>query len=183
MQFTTTEQIKAWDSVAATKFDFGTDDILVLERHPLASLESAIQAARVDDYRSMVNRETAAREVRFALAELQIQSPELNADIAGLALAFLDQFGLEEARLRVEITRTQSCPKFHCDNVHVRLITTYSGPTTEYVYAGEDATHAAPLQGLVFLKGHKHPTHRDSVHHRSPEVPDGEKRMCVILDY
>ena len=109
--------------------------------------------------------------------------------VAGVALvidlvtAFLDQFDLQQARLRIEITRTQSCPKFHSDNVHIRLVTTYLGPTTEYQYAGTNEIHTAPLGGLVFLKGHGHPNHRDTVHHRSPEVPVGEKRLCVAIDY
>jgi hypothetical protein len=81
------------------------------------------------------------------------------------------------------MVKTQSCPKFHCDNVHVRLVTTYFGPATEYQFAGEDAIQVAPLYSLVFLKGHKHPTHGDAVYHRSPEVPAGGKRLCVVIDY
>jgi hypothetical protein len=76
-----------------------------------------------------------------------------------------------------------TCPKFHCDNVRVRLVTTYLGPGTEYV--GADApqeVRSAPAFALVFLKGHKHPTHADAVHHRSPALPPGGKRLCVILD-
>jgi len=42
---------------------------------------------------------------------------------------------------------------------------------------------SAPAFALVFLKGHKHPSHADAVHHRSPPVPPGGKRLCVILDF
>jgi hypothetical protein len=107
----------------------------------------------------------------------------LAADITDLGLSFLEQFGIRTANLRIEMVQTQSCPKFHCDNVHVRMVTTYHGPTTEYQFDGSETIHEAPLYGLVFLKGHKHPTHCDSVHHRSPEVPSGTKRLCVVIDY
>lgn len=183
MQVTTTEPTAAWNAGAVAGFRAGNEDILVLPRYPLDHLRPAILAGRIREYWSMVGRETAAREVRSGLRELHIESPELAADIVRLVTAFLDQFGPPQAKLRIEVTRSQSCPKFHCDNVHVRLVTTYLGPTTEYQYAGEDVTHAAPLYGLVFLKGHKHPTHRDSAHHRSPEVPEGEKRLCVAIDF
>ena len=100
-----------------------------------------------------------------------------------LSRDFLAQFGVEEASLRVEVVDKQACPKFHCDNVRVRLVTTYHGPATEYVRADEpDLVRSAPLFALVFLKGHQHPNHADAVHHRSPGVPPGEKRLCVILD-
>lgn len=183
MRSTTTEPITAWDAGAVAEFDAGSADVLVMARRPVDHLGPAVRAGRVHEYLSPVRRENVAREVRAAMGELRVKSPELAADLVSLLTSFLDQFDLRQARLRVEITRTQPCPKFHCDNVHVRLVTTYLGPTTEYQYAGECATHAAPICGLVFLKGHRHPTHRDTVHHRSPEVPAGEKRLCVAIDY
>ncbi len=183
MQFAKAESIITWDAEAVAAFATGNEDILVLPRRPLDHLGPAIRAGRVHDTWSIVRREAVAREVRLGLGELEVASPELAADLLGLVTAFLDQFDLQQARLRLEITQSQSCPKFHCDNVNIRLVTTYLGPTTEYQYAGDNAIYAAPLYGLVFLKGHKHSTHRDTVHHRSPDVPDGEKRLCVAIDY
>ena len=181
---TTKEQITAWDTVAVTEFaaSKGTD-VLVLDRRPLDGLGAAVESARIHEYFAPVRRERIGFEVRSGLRELRLTSPELSEDLIKMANTFLDQFDLEEARLRIEITRTQSCPKFHSDNVNVRLVTTYLGPTTEYQYAGDSATHIAPLGGLVFLKGHKHPTFGDTVHHRSPEVPAGQRRLCVAIDY
>jgi hypothetical protein len=121
--------------------------------------------------------------VAAGLEALRIECPALAADISDLARSFLIQFAQPEAHLRIEMVSKQSCPKFHCDNVHIRMITTYHGPTTEYQFPGEDAIHVAPLYGLVFLKGHQHPTHRDSVRHRSPEVTPGTKRLCVVIDF
>ncbi|MEM8679255.1 MAG: DUF1826 domain-containing protein [Planctomycetota bacterium] len=184
MRPTTTAPITAWDTEVVTEFaTTANDDILVLARDPRVSLGPAVEAARVHEYLVPVDRDNVAFEVRAGLGELRINSFELANDLIDLVNSFLDQFGLQQARLRVEVTRSQSCPKFHCDNVHVRLVTTYVGPTTEYQYAGESATHVAPLFGLVFLKGHRHPNHQDRVHHRSPEVPLGEKRLCVAIDF
>ncbi|MEL6109908.1 MAG: DUF1826 domain-containing protein [Planctomycetota bacterium] len=183
MQHTITELTPAWDKVAVTEFVTGRDDILLLARSPLENLRPIVQAGRVREYLAPIRRERIGFEIRAGLGELRIKSRELTADLIGLATSFLDQFDLQQAKLRIEITRSQSCPKFHCDNVNVRLVTTYVGPTTQYQHSGDTATHNAPLYGLVFLKGHRHPTHRDSVHHRSPEVTSGEKRLCVAIDY
>ena len=180
---TTTDKTTAWDHVAVADFAAGNADILVLERAPIDNLEAAIEASRIHEYRAPIHRENIGFEVRSGLAELRLKSPELATDLIGVATSFLDQFNLEEANLRIEVTQSQPCPKFHCDNVHIRLVTTYFGSTTEYQNAGDNTVHVAPLSGLVFLKGHRHPTCNDTVHHRSPEMRDGERRMCLVIDY
>jgi len=173
----------AWDGEQLRQFDTGREDILIIARPTPEGVAEAIAAGEVREYRTTYRRRDLPNRVADGLQTLGIDSPPLAADITDLGLSFLEQFGIRTSNLRIEMVRTQSCPKFHCDNVHVRLVTTYHGPTTEYQFNGSDTIHAAPLYGLVFLKGHKHPTHRDSVHHRSPEVPSGTKRLCVVIDY
>lgn len=180
---TTANLITAWDDESIKSFAEGDDDVFVFTRTPLEGLGEAVLAGRVHEYIAPVRRDRVGFEVRGGLGELRLKSRELADDLITLVQSFLDQFDLPEARLRIEITRSQSCPKFHSDNVHVRLVTTYVGPTTEYQKAGDDTTLVAPLGGLVFLKGHRHPTHRDAVHHRSPVVPNDVKRLCVAIDY
>lgn len=119
----------------------------------------------------------------MASTKMQLANTELANDVTSLVHSFLAEFERRSVSLRVEIVDTQSCPKFHCDNVHVRLVMTYVGPSTEYQYVGESDVRVSGLGSLVFLKGHKHPTHRDSVHHRSPAVPPGTKRLCVVIDF
>jgi hypothetical protein len=183
MESATTAPSTVWDAGTVLSFATGTNDILVLPRTGLSSLDDIVRTGRVHEYYSTVRRDTVAREVRFGFGELCIQSAKLATDIVGLTTSFLGQFGQREANLRIEITRKQSCPNFHCDNVNIRLVTTFAGPTTEYQYAGEDSTHTAPLHALVFLKGHRHRTHQNSVHHRSPEIPNDEKRLCLAIDF
>jgi hypothetical protein len=175
--------VTAWDGEVVAAFDGGAEDILVMQRPPLPGIAEAVATARVLYWRSTVTAADAVARAAEALDALRIVHPVLAADIVGLSRSFLTQFGVEEASLRVEVVDKQSCPKFHCDNVRIRLVTTYHGPTTEYVRADEpDLVRAAPLFALVFLKGHKHSSHADAVHHRSPGVPPGGKRLCVILD-
>lgn len=175
--------VTAWEREVVATFDRGRQDILIVERPPVQGISEVLATARLQSWRSMVTAASADERVAAALDALRITSPVLAEDIVALSRSFLAQFGVDEASLRVEVVNKQSCPKFHCDNVRVRLVTTYHGPTTEYVHAADSQTiRAAPLFALVFLKGCQHPGHANSVHHRSPEVPPGSKRLCVILD-
>ncbi len=182
MQSTTPKPIRVWDAPVVERFLAGTEDILVLDREPLEHLSGAIRAGRVHEYQAEVTAETARHRVAAGLRELAIDSEPFLSDVSGLVIAFLSHFVQTRAGLRIELVQTQSCPKFHCDNVSVRLITTYHGPTTEYRYVNDETVHVAPRYGLVFLKGYKHPTHQGSVLHRSPKVPNREKRLFVVLN-
>lgn len=176
-------EVTAWDGVGVAAFDQGGEDVLVVERPPLMGIAESIATARVLYWRSVVTAASAEVRAAEALDALRIASPAIVADIIALSLSFLAQFGADEVSLRVEVVDKQSCPKFHCDNVRMRLVTIYHGPTTEYVRVdAPEAIRVAPLFALVFLKGCQHPNHADAVHHRSPAVPPGSKRLCVILD-
>ncbi|MEM9826393.1 MAG: DUF1826 domain-containing protein [Planctomycetota bacterium] len=183
-----TSVTNAWDTIAVSDFDTGDRDVLVVPRPGIAGLDdadlrAAVQAGRIHEYLAPVRPDRIGFEVRGGLAELRLKFRPFADDVIGLVTSFFDQFGPPQIRLRMEITRTQSCPKFHTDNLQMRLVTTYLGPTTEYQFAGASEVHSAPLGGLVFLKGHRHATHRDGVHHRSPAVPAGEKRLCIAIDF
>ncbi|MDY3561080.1 DUF1826 domain-containing protein [Gemmata sp. JC673] len=172
-----------WDYAAVAAFDRSTEDALLIERSPLPEVAGAMRAARVHDWRSSVNAADINGKVAAGLAALGLDCPPLAADIATVARSFLAQFAAPAASLRIEVVTTSTCPKFHCDNIRVRVVATYHGPGTEYVAtAAPGDVRAAPTGALLFLKGHKHPTHADAVLHRSPTVPAGEKRLCVVLD-
>jgi len=178
------KEVMAWDRDVVAAFDQGREDILVVERPPVPGIAGAVASARVHDFRSGVTRDDADARAAESLVALRLDCPALAGDIAGLARSFLTQFGVTEASLRVELVDKTSCPKFHCDNVRVRLVATCHGPGTEYVRAdAPEEVRSAPAFALVFLKGHKHPSHADAVHHRSPPVPPGGMRLCVILDF
>lgn len=176
-------RVTAWDLAAVASFDAGRDDIHVIERRTLPQVAAAVSAARVHEWRADVTAADADARAAAALEALHLDCPVLAADIAAVARSFLAQFGAARASLRVEVVTTNTCPKFHCDNIRVRVVTTYHGPGTEYVFrATPDDIRRGPTGALMFLKGHQHPTHSDAVLHRSPMVPPGEKRLCVVLD-
>jgi hypothetical protein len=175
--------VTAWDQPTVAAFDGSGEDVLLIERPPLPEVAPAMRAARVHDWRAKVTVEEIDRNVADAFEALRLNCPLLAADIAAVARSFLAQFDATEASLRIEVVNTNTCPKFHCDNIRVRVVTTYHGPGTEYVFThAPDDVRGTPAGALLFLKGHKHPTHADAVHHRSPMVPPGEKRLCVVLD-
>jgi len=175
-------RVTAWPRLTVAAFDRGAEDVLVLDRPPLPEVAAAMVAARVRGWRAGVATADIPARVAEALADLAHDCPPLAADITGLARSFLAQFGVASAELRVEVVDEASCPKFHCDSTRVRLLCTYHGAGTEYVCAdAPDAVRAAPTFGLIFLKGHRHPTHADRVLHRSPPLPAGTKRLCVVL--
>lgn len=175
--------VAAWDEAVIAAFDRGGEDALMVERPALPEVEATLPRADVREWRADVTAADAEARIATALSELNIDCAPLAADIAAVARSFLTQFDVARASLRVEVVTTSTCPKFHCDNIRIRVVTTYHGPGTEYLFvAAPDEVHAAPTGALLFLKGHRHPTHADAVLHRSPVVPPGEKRLCVVLD-
>ena len=163
-------------------------DILVAQRPLPVDCSDAVAHARLGEERLVVSARTARSKIGRALAAFELDvrpacGEKLADDMADLAISFMSQFAQNRVEVRIDLANEQSCPKFHCDNVVVRMVTTYAGPGTEYVYAEEPGTtHRAAPGALVFLKGHRHPTHTDSVQHRSPLVRHGVRRLTLAID-
>jgi len=175
--------VTLWPQPTISLFDQWNEDILVVARPPIPDVAVAMVAARVHDWRAVVCGADVETHVSEAMADLNLKCPSVAADIVAVTRSFLVQFGEAEASLRIEVVDRASCPKFHCDNVRIRFVTTYHGPGTEYVHANNPSDiRQATTGAMVFLKGHKHPKHKDTVHHRSPAVTVGQKRLCVVLD-
>lgn len=174
-------EVSAWPAAQVRDFDAGPKDILVVERNTTLDLKFSRLAVR--EVRSVVHRQNIDSHIEAGLRTLEISDGILAADMSSVAQSFMAQFSVERANLRIEVVDSCTCPKFHCDNVSVRLVTTYCGPPTEYRFVGASEILQAPQYAFVFLKGHKHSRHRNSVHHRSPEVPKGKQRLCLIVDF
>lgn len=112
---------------------------------------------------------------------------ELREDIRDLATRFAALMGVPAVRIRLEGINTNACRKVHADYTDLRLITTYWGPGTEYVPAGQEpsdaglvrlpAGHVALFKGRLFGEGHA------PCFHRSPPVGDtGERRLVLVID-
>jgi hypothetical protein len=165
-------------------FERGQQDILIVEQEPVPKLAGAISTARVVNTKGIVSSEDVDFKVTAAMAELALECPAFAERVIQLVRSFLAQFNRDTVTLRIETVNKATCPKFHCDNVRMRMFCTFLGPGTEYVLNdAPDDIRRAPTFSLVFLKGKKHLKHADTVHHRSPAVSPDDKRLCVVLDY
>nr|WP_300311048.1 DUF1826 domain-containing protein [Halomonas sp.] len=124
-------------------------------------------------------------------------------DIQTLAEAMAYLFDAEMVGIRLRLLDSAMCPRFHCDNLPVRLVTTYHGPGSEWLpeaavnRAGlgipkpdkpeivADSTAIQQLQvgdlGLLKGSGWMGNEHRGLVH-RSPALDSGQKRLLMTID-
>ncbi|GGY02060.1 hypothetical protein GCM10007160_32520 [Litchfieldella qijiaojingensis] len=117
------------------------------------------------------------------------------------AMAFL--FDTDTVGVRLRILDGAMCPRFHVDNLAVRLVTTYAGPGSEWL-----PEHAVNRAGLGAPRPQKPDPLRDpaairhlatgevallkgegwigneghGLVHRSPHPPAGVKRLLLALD-
>ena len=123
-------------------------------------------------------------------SELSAQLPEspgkteFIADIQQIAEMFACLMDCQQLGLRLRVLDKPMCPKFHTDHLVCRLVSSYSGPATEW-HAGP-VTAAKPTQQLqcgdiALLKGsgwEDSPCH--AISHRSPATPG--QRLLLTLD-
>lgn len=167
-----------------TQFREGGCDLLVLPPITPLSFPVHLGAARTGVLKSRVTPASAERVVGELAAKLNLMNSYLVEAMRHTTVLFLSAFSRRAADLRLEVIDRQSCPKFHQDSVHVRLLVTYAGPGTEYVSLDSpEQASQAPVGSIVLMKGSKHPTNAGTILHRSPPVAAGERRLCLVLDY
>jgi len=178
-------RVPEWDLAVVGRVHEPGVELVLVERPAITWDTAALAAASVGTYRETVGPQSVGSAIRTGLDQLGLPTADLHADMADIAERFFGQFRLDSARLRIDVADQQGCPKFHCDNMHVRLITTYAGPATEYRLADRGAAvQQFPAGGIGLLKGCKHPTHRqERLLHRSPPVASGQRRVCLVLDW
>ncbi|MFK0312302.1 DUF1826 domain-containing protein [Pseudomonas sp. NPDC090233] len=117
------------------------------------------------------------------------------ADVRWLVSAFTCLLGARRVGLRLRVLQGAMCPRFHVDNVPVRLLTSYVGPGSEWLE--EDAIERrglhlaqAPVDNIkrlqpgdvAVLKGEKWLGNEGAgLIHRSP--PSQERRLLLSLDW
>lgn len=137
----------------------------------------------------------------------QLPAPEaakpLVDDIATIAEAMAFLFETRTIGLRLRLLDGAMCPRFHCDNLPVRLVTTYVGPGSEWLPEDainrqglgaphpdkpEIATDGAAVRrlspgdiGLIKGSGWIGSEKRGLVH-RSPALESGSKRLLMSID-
>ncbi len=112
-------------------------------------------------------------------------------DVAMLADMFSYLFELPRIGIRLQVLQQAMCPKFHVDKVPCRLVTTYTGATTEWLSrrASEPAGSAddiqrVPPQSVVLLKGDGWWENEGrGIVHRSPSASAAEPRVFLSFDF
>lgn len=117
------------------------------------------------------------------------------ADVTWLVAAYTCLVGARRVGLRLRVLASPMCPRFHVDNVPLRLLTTYTGPGSEWLQehrSQRGELHAAlpsvdniqHLQAgdVAVLKGEKWQGNEGAgLVHRSPSGQQG--RLLLSLDW
>ncbi|WP_036537457.1 DUF1826 domain-containing protein [Oceanobacter kriegii] len=137
--------------------------------------------------------------------ELGPLAPELYRDIQALVDMYTCLFELDAVGLRLTALDRAMCPRFHVDKVPCRLVTTYTGPASEFLdnrdvdrsklgpgpsqdfagglYPSTDVIFQTNSGDVCLLKGERWIDNEGKgIVHRSPQVPEGEKRLVMTLD-
>lgn len=178
------------------------DHDLIVWRRPLpqclVSWLNGLEASRLPNLRLLVS----AGDLRAALtSEFEFQSLPACAmrdlftdDIEALAKYFAAISGVDLIDLRLERIEDNACRLFHRDNVRLRLLTTYRGPSTEWVepeYARIALANAGrfclPIRRLednevALFKGSLSDPQRGVVHRSPPIEGSGETRLLLCLN-
>lgn len=184
-----TRRAGGWTDEAVRHIDAAGCDVVVVRRPPPVECGELVAGGTLGEVRFTTTARGAAAKIDRALTRLDLVKPARQRaavadDILSLVCGMLAVFSWPRVEVRLDLTDEQSCPKFHVDNVLVRLVTTYVGPGTEYVeMPAADTVHRVAPGSLVLLKGHRHPTHADRVLHRSPPMRPGTRRLCAAIDH
>ncbi|THF30853.1 DUF1826 domain-containing protein [Pseudomonas atacamensis] len=122
------------------------------------------------------------------------------SDLKWLISAFACLLGARRIGVRLRVLDKAMCPRFHVDQVPVRLITTYAGIGSQWLEEGAmdrlqlgqadaEPQGAASIRQLnsgdvALLKGEKwHGNEGFGLIHRSPQPAPGERRLLLTLDW
>jgi hypothetical protein len=117
------------------------------------------------------------------------------ADVKWLVSAYTCLLGARRVGLRLRVLQGAMCPRFHVDNVPLRLLTTYVGPGSEWLEEGaveRVGLHLAPtpvdnirtlqVGEVAVLKGEKWLGNEGAgLIHRSPSSE--QRRLLLSLDW
>jgi len=132
----------------------------------------------------------------------------LNQHIQTLVDMFCTLFDLKRAGIRLSILDQAMCPKFHVDKIPCRLVSTFSGPATQWIsyqnvdysklgkasfnvsddvsgiYTDVEHIQTMRTGDVALLKGSNWKNNEDAgLVHRSPKQINNEKRLVITLDF
>jgi hypothetical protein len=175
--------LAATPSQVAERLGQPSSDMIVVPQELELDIESLVKCAEVADQRRLIGSREADDALTSVLTDMRIDEPGLRRHMGQAIDFFSETFECDRLEVRIEIADRQSCPKFHFDNVYVRMIVTYCGPATELIELNQPETVLQPpLHSLLFLKGPRHPNFQRRVLHRSPTFLPGQRRLCMIVN-
>ena len=160
-----------------------------IDRTDVASLPDVRILAKPDEIRSALEPELDDCGLRAG-----DMRDRLVTDVTNLAVEFADVTKSDYIDVRLERISHDGCWKFHRDSVDTRLVTTYRGPTTEWV-RHEHAQQAidqqrefeGPLERLgsgdvAIFKGNRMGPNKGIVHRSPPIAGTGLTRLLLCLN-
>ncbi len=122
------------------------------------------------------------------------------ADIAWLLRAYACLLDVRRVGLRLRVLDKAMCPRFHVDQVPLRLITTYAGVGSQWLHEGAiertrlgdpeaEPQEPSRIQQMVsgevaLFKGERWLGNEGhGIVHRSPQPAEGERRLILTLDW
>jgi len=126
----------------------------------------------------------------------------LKEDIEYLIQIYMDLLDVNKIGLRFGVLESTLCPMFHTDYVGIRMICTYLGEGTEYVYCTtknrnklqdqyknnqilefQNIQKANPFD-ILLLKGRNYSDNfENGAIHRSPIITQGKHRIIMSIDW
>lgn len=171
------------------------------------SAEAISDAMPALELKTIVAPEDAFDVIAITLDQVPEAKPVCE-DVAQMVDMFCCLFELDRAGIRLSTLEHAMCPRFHVDKIPCRLITTYSGIATEWLEydlvnrvklaAGNGGKSdeesglmrsAADIKQLAagdvaLLKGENWEGNEGAgLVHRSPQVPEGNRRLLLTLDF
>lgn len=131
------------------------------------------------------------------------QAQALIDDVMGLARLMASLLAVKSLRIKLRLLEETMCPRFHCDNVTVRLVISWLGPGSEWLpeYAldrrglgapspdkPEIVVDASAIEQLAtgdvaLIKGSAWcGVGRGGLVHRSPSLAPGQRRLMMSID-
>ncbi|TCJ26082.1 DUF1826 domain-containing protein [Halomonas sp. GDM18] len=178
--------------------------LAVMQRRIDAALKMAVKAQSSGAYPLRMRWRGPISVLREAL-ERYLPAPDAGAalieDICVLGEAMGELFEVKDIGMRLEMTQSAMCPRFHVDRIPVRLVTTYDGPGTQWlpehaadrlalghgqpghqdICLAPDEIHELRPGSLALLKGECWPGNEGrGLIHRSPVVPNGNRLMLSM---
>ncbi|XOV78106.1 MAG: DUF1826 domain-containing protein [Aestuariibacter sp.] len=168
---------------------------LLIEQQPKLNISRAIYASRIET------------DVNDTLPDLS-NARELQNRISELVNMFSCLFDLPKVGLRLSVLDRAMCPRFHVDRVPCRLVTTFYGVGSQWLphqwvnrqklghgskglsdeesglYPNTDCIQTLNCGDVALLKGELWESNEGAgLVHRSPPVPEDEKRLLMTLDF